>query len=171
MHITDTAYVHDKRHTSIRGKLMLSSFKSTVVACLVAAISLGAAAPAFAANEVQLTAGGSPLAGATLSSSSFDASATTPSGTESVRFYLDGTYLGKDTTLPYSWPITAASGSHELKVRVDGKTDYRAEAKFSVKTSTGSVPAPQPSTPPTTAPPVLLGSSKKLALPPSWKQR
>jgi hypothetical protein len=166
MHITDTAYVHDKRHTSIRGKLMLSSFKSTVVACLVAAISLGAAAPAFAANEVQLTAGGSPLAGATLSSSSFDASATTPSGTESVRFYLDGTYLGKDTTLPYSWPITAASGSHELKVRVDGKTDYRAEAKFSVKTSTGSVPAPQPSTPPTTAPPVTTPAPTSPVTPP-----
>jgi hypothetical protein len=137
---------------------MTLGYKTISAVGLVAALSLGMALPAAAAGEVQLTANGSALSGAKISGTSFTAAASTPAGTESVRFYVDGTYLGKDSSSPYSWPVSTTAGEHELKVRVDGKTDYRAEAKFSV-TGTATTPTPQPSTPVTTPVPTPAPST------------
>jgi len=116
-------------------------------------LSLSSALPAIAAVETSINVNGSVLSGATLNSSVFTVDASTPADTEDVRFYLDGTYLGKDSSAPYSWPVNTTAGNHELKIRVDGKTNSRAEAKFVVKAGSPVTPTPQPSTPPVVTPP------------------
>jgi hypothetical protein len=41
-------------------------------------------------------------------------------GVTSVRYVLDGRYLGKTSTPPFAWHIQAPAGEHELKARLDG---------------------------------------------------
>jgi hypothetical protein len=62
---------------------------------------------------------------------------------DGVKCLLDHVYLDEDTTAPYSWPITAAPGTHELEARWDvGGDRQEIEATFSVGARTR--PQPQP---------------------------
>jgi len=86
---------------------------STVRTITVTVMNVDTTAPA-----VSITA---PANGATVSGSAvtFSATASDAGGTQKVRFWVDGSYLGYDTSAPYAktWDTTTyANGAHTLKV-------------------------------------------------------
>lgn len=88
----------------------------------------------------------SPANGATLSGTvPFNATATDAGGVQKVRFWVDGTYLGFDSTAPYtrSWDTTALpNGKKTLKIQA-----LDLAGNSTVKTITATVINPD-STPP-----------------------
>jgi hypothetical protein len=74
--------------------------------------------PDVTAPTVSIT---SPSAGATVSGTiMIQATAADTQGLQKVRFYVDGVYLGYDTTAPYSKPwdsTTLPDGAHTIKAQ------------------------------------------------------
>jgi hypothetical protein len=118
----------------------------------VALLTMCAAAPAYAAGGESVTVGGKTL-DATSVSSSFTVDVAASSGVDEVTFVLDGEYLGKDKTAPYSWNVSTSEGSHKLRTRIeyaDTKTSITSE--FTVG-KTATTPPTAPVTPPVTPAP------------------
>jgi len=104
----------------------------------VAALTAVAVAPtaASAASEPSLSVGTTALDDSTRTSGDFTVTADAPEGL-AVKFKIDGEYLGKDDTAPYTWEISAGAGVHEIDARWDGGD---TTAEFEV-TAAGSAPA------------------------------
>lgn len=128
---------------------------------LIAAAVLVTASPLSAQAQTllpsQVTAGGSPLDGSVQKSGSFTLDVVAPAGV-TVKFKMDGVYLGQDSSAPYSWPISTGSGAHRVNVRWDDSAGRQsADVAFSVGTETtkpapAPAPAPAPSSTPTPSP-------------------
>lgn len=129
----------------------MSKFKKiTVVACVALAASILTPSTAFAAETPSLTVGGQMLNSSTVSNSGFVSTLSNPpAGTDEVTFILDGAYLGKDTTAPYTWNVTAETGSHTLKARSEGTTKVTTSADFRSQPSTTTPTTPSPTVTPT----------------------
>ncbi len=87
-----------------------------------------------------------PANGATVSGSSaaFTATATDAGGVSKVRFWVDGTYLGYDSTSPYAktWDTTAfANGPHTLKIEAfDNAANLTTQTVAVTVSNTDAVP-------------------------------
>jgi outer membrane biosynthesis protein TonB len=119
-----------------------------MVAAVTAVATSSFALPASAATPTVL-GDGSPLAGTVQSDGALTVSVDAPAGAK-VKFKLDGTYLGQDTTAPYSWPVTAGAGSHKLNVRWE--TPAGREESTVVFTVAEPAPAAAPAPAPVPAP-------------------
>ena len=97
-----------------------SAFAAGRIVCGAAALALLCSAPGAAsgASPAGLLGNGSALDGARVSSP-LTLRVAAP-GVSSVRYVLDGHYLGKTSTMPFSWRLTLPVGRHELKARLDG---------------------------------------------------
>lgn len=133
-------------------------------------MSLGAVNPAFAADQ-QINVNDSNLNDSSVSSSFTATVVSVPQGTETVKFILDGVYLGQDTTAPYTWNVSSlGAGSHRLKARSEGATDMYSTADFKVSTisptptpaPTSPAPTPAPTPTPTTGKTVNVSTSAQL---------
>jgi hypothetical protein len=125
-------------------------------AVLALGISAGIPVSAAAATPVDLTVGGGLLASSIQAGGTFTVSLATPS-TTGVKFKIDGTYLGEDKTVPYSWPVSADEGTHTIEARWEG-----GETRSSFSVSSGApvaAPAPAPAPAPTTTPAPTTGAS------------
>jgi hypothetical protein len=122
-----------------------------------------------------LSADGSPLNGTKRTGQTFTASVNAPDNV-TVKFKIDGTYLGQDNSSPYTWPVQAGPGTHRLEARWDAVDSPRVEATFEVlPAGAPSAPAPSPGASSTAAPPqpvapvpgpagtVVVGTSAELA--------
>jgi hypothetical protein len=134
-----------------------------------------ALAPSLVPGELAvptLTADGSPLNGSKRPGGTFTASVNAPASA-TVKFKMDGTYLGQDSSAPYTWPVQAGPGTHKLEARWDAEGGRRVEATFEVLSAGAAVPSP--SAPPTAVEPqptapapgvagtVVVASSAELA--------
>lgn len=121
---------HRPRRVAVTGAVTLAG----LLACAVPALAAGSAAGPV------ITVAGQALSGATVPLT-FTAAAADPAA-GSVKFLLDGVYLGVDEAAPFTWDVTTTAGGHTLKARsVDaaGKTLANTEAAF---TAAGTTPAP-----------------------------
>ncbi len=132
---------------AVRRRLRAMIVSAAVVLALVAAVPSTAQADSTGGGAVIL-AGDSPLDGSQ-QAAHFVATITPPAGVASVKFVLDGVYLGQSTAAPFQFAITAAPGAHHLAVHWDGASSARITAAFSVA---GSTPPPTKPTPPPVAP-------------------
>ena len=110
---------------------------SVGVAGILAAAALGLPAAARAMPLNTLSVNGQTLGSAALPSGAFIVMVGGPVGV-SVKFRMDGRYLGEDKVAPYSWPIVAGAGSHKLDARWDGGA---VESQFTVRAAVSSIPA------------------------------
>lgn len=124
-------------------KLSLLLSVAVAVSCLLVVPTVAQAATST------ITVDGKSLDNTT-QSSSFTVTANPTQAVEKAKFYVDSIYLGADEKAPYTFPIKASAGKHELQVRykaVSG-SDFRSEAHFTVSSTaseTGSAtPAPTP---------------------------
>jgi hypothetical protein len=132
---------------AVRRRLRAMIVSAAVVLALVAVVPSTAYADSTGGGAVIL-AGDSPLDGSQ-QPAHFVATITPPAGVASVKFVLDGVYLGQSTAAPFQFSITAAAGSHHLAVHWDGASSERLTASFTVA---GSTPPPTKPTPPPVAP-------------------
>lgn len=102
-----------------------SGASGTVVECGSTGAAKGmtnitCAAPVAAAPVPTAPAAAAPAAVtlATSTSGSVTASVTAPTGV-TVKFKVDGVYLGQDSSAPYSFTFTPTAGTHKLNVRWD----------------------------------------------------
>jgi hypothetical protein len=148
-----------------RQKLAILLGVATVTSCLLAAPATAQAASA------PITVDGKSLDNTT-QPSSFTVTANPAKAVEKAKFYVDSTYLGADATAPYTFPVKAGVGKHELQVRykaISG-SDFRSEAHFTVNSTSGTSgstpsPAPQPSNPaptPSTGAVINVSTSQQL---------
>ena len=87
---------------------------------------------AIAAPVSSISVSGAALAGST-QPLVFTVVANAPAGS-TVKFKLDGVYLGQDSTAPYSWPVTTTAGSHKLNARWDANgTTASFDAVFTAR--------------------------------------
>ena len=115
------------------------------VLALLAIISAFAPPGTATAGTPTLTVEGAPLAGSVMPGGTFTVTAGAPAGV-TVKFKMDGTYLGQDSSEPYTWPISTFAGSHRIEARWDlaGRRQTVA-AEFQVATQ--AAPPPSESTP------------------------
>lgn len=138
-------------------RLALGAMTATVVAGVVMAGAVPAAMGATTApTENDVTADGAVLSGSTQADGSFTLGVAAPAGV-TVKFKVDGEYLGQDGSAPYSWPVSTTPGSHKANVRWDEGGERREiTVPFTVASgSTGTTkptPAPAPAPTPTSAP-------------------
>ncbi|MCU1632316.1 MAG: hypothetical protein JWM61_968 [Micrococcaceae bacterium] len=134
--------------------LNLRSVHRAAVGVVVTAIALSSLASPASAAVITILGDGKNLADTVQQNGSFAASVQAPTGS-TVKFKLDGTYLGQDTKAPYTWPVTAGTGVHKLNARWDTSTGRQeATVNFSVGTTTPATvrPAAAPTPTPTSTP-------------------
>ncbi|WP_396645211.1 right-handed parallel beta-helix repeat-containing protein [Microbacterium sp.] len=134
-------------------KISIGAAARVAVAATVAIGTIATAPAASALSTADVTVDGAVLAGTTRASGVFDLAVRAPAGVK-VKFRLDGTYLGQDSTAPYTWPIRTTSGTHTLNVRWEDEAGrHETDATFTVAAAaTGAQPtAPKP-TPTASAP-------------------
>ncbi|MHA7287330.1 right-handed parallel beta-helix repeat-containing protein [Arthrobacter sp. MDT3-44] len=123
----------------------------TAAGAAIAAIAASAlATPALAAPTVlAVLADGAVLANSVQADGSFTATVNAAAGSI-VKFKLDGTYLGQDTTAPYSWPVTTGFGPHKLNARWEtpaGRQEVTVSFTVATRppvTTVAAVPQPAP---------------------------
>lgn len=135
-----------------------------IAAIVAAGASVAFPTAASALSAADVTADGHALAGTTLTDGAFELAVRAPEGVK-VKFKLDRTYLGQDSTVPYTWPVETTAGTHTINVRweeADGR--HETDVTFTVADSAdGSkvvappltptpTPTPTPPTPVPTAP-------------------
>jgi hypothetical protein len=137
--------------------------KAAVLASAALAVVLAVPGPAAALAVTDVTADGSSLAGTAQPDGSFTLGVNAPAGV-TVKFKIDGTYLGQDATAPYTWPIRTTSGSHSINVRWD---DSNGRSEVDVPFTVGATvpapspsPSPSPSTAPSVSPPPTLAGER-----------
>jgi Right handed beta helix region len=121
-------------------------------------LAVGASVPSTAqaastVTSAAIVAGGAPLDGSR-QPADFVVTVAPPAGVTSVKFVLDGVYLGQTSIAPYQFAIKTTPGSHALDVHWDGSASQRLSASFTVSGSTPPVAAPPVAAPPVAAPPV-----------------
>jgi len=135
-----------------------------------APVSPAPAPPAGPTDGRSLTIDGRPLEGAVVGSA---VTVTAPDlgGTVKAKFRLNGSYLGTDVTLPYTWRIDPGPGTHELDVRLYDETGEqgRVSARFSSSETAPApapapVPAPAPAPVPSPAPAPAPGSTRTVTV-------
>ena len=132
---------------------------------LAPAALLPLAGPAASASTTpSLTVGGLPLANATVRAGS-TVTAAVATGTRQVKWVLDGSYVGSDTTAPFTTALSVGSGAHRLRARAydAAGTEVRVEVPFTVGATTAPVPAPTPTPTSTGGTTVTVTSSTGLA--------
>ena len=108
------------------------------VACVTAVAALVLPAAATAAPLPTLSVNGQTLGSTALQSGAYIVMVNAPVGV-SVKFRMDGRYLGEDKAAPYSWPIVLGAGNHKLDARWEGGA---VESQFTVLAAVSSLPAP-----------------------------
>lgn len=103
------------------------------------------------AGSPTLTVEGTPLAGSVMPGGEFTVTAGAPAGV-TVKFKIDGTYLGQDSSAPYTWPISTSAGTHKIEARWDLAGRQTVAAEFQVAAQ-AAPPAPSPQPTPVPAPP------------------
>jgi len=133
-----------------------------LLATTAAAVVSIAPTAASGATAASLSVGSVALDASTRASGDFTVTASAPAG-EAVKFKIDGTYLGKDDSAPYSWPISAAAGDHEIEARWSGGD---TSAEFTVSAAGSAPAAPTAPTAPTApaAPAAGSGSAGTVAV-------
>ena len=104
----------------------------------VAVVAIAAPVAAVASPAYVLSVNGAPLGASSLHGSAVTVAVNAPTGV-SVKFKLDGTYLGQDSTAPYTWPIKPGPGSHRMEARWDHGGRQKIKTTFAVSAS--QVPA------------------------------
>lgn len=123
--------------TNKRPGISMLTLSAGLVGLLI--IAATAASPAAsAAIGPTLTVDGAPLAGSVQPDGDFTVTAGAPPGV-TVKFKIDGTYLGQDSSAPYTWPVTTAAGSHRTEARWDLNGRQSVAAEFQVASPTVSV--------------------------------
>lgn len=136
--------------TNTRPGISMLTLSAGLVGLLI--IAATAASPAAsAAIGPTLTVDGAPLAGSVQPDGDFTVTAGAPAGV-TVKFKIDGTYLGQDSSAPYTWPVTTAAGSHRIEARWDLNGRQSVAAEFQVASPSESAPAPSPSPSPAPEP-------------------
>ena len=108
----------------------------------VAAVAVSLIASPASAAPPTVRADGQALAGTVRGDGAFLASVEAPAGSK-VKFKVDGTYLGQDTTAPYAWPVAVGAGTHKLEVRWESPAGRQeSTVSFSVGTPRPAAPAP-----------------------------
>ncbi|MHA7218371.1 right-handed parallel beta-helix repeat-containing protein [Arthrobacter sp. MDT1-48-3] len=133
----------------------------TAAGAAIAAIAASVLALPAHAAPATVFADGAALVGTVQPDGSFTATVDAPAGS-TVKFKLDGTYLGQDRTAPYSWPVTTGAGTHKLNARWETPAGRQeATVSFSVAAAAQpvkpakpvvSTPAPKPAKPAAPAP-------------------
>lgn len=119
---------------------------------VLAMATMGIITPALAATQ-SITVNNASLEGAKTIPSSFTATVNNvPAGTNEVTFVLDGVYLGKDKTAPFTWNVSTTAGEHKLKARSEGGTKTISDAEFTVVKAGAAPVAPKPVPAPAPAP-------------------
>jgi hypothetical protein len=119
---------------------------ATALGVLASLLALPAL-PAAAADD-PVTANGAALAGSTQTSTSFTVEVAAPAGA-TVKFKLDGRYLGQVRSAPYTWLVTTTAGKHELNARWDSgaheyESDFTVTAAASPRPTVSASPTPVP---------------------------
>lgn len=118
----------------------------------------GQARPPGAATGPVLSADGSPLDGSSRAGGKFMAAVNAPDSA-TVKFKIDGTYLGQDNSSPHTWSVQTGPGSHTLEARWDEDGGGKVEATFEVLPAGPALPPDpalspaEPGGPSATAPP------------------
>lgn len=102
---------------------------------VAAAVVLAMPNAAIGADLDGIAVNGMPLNGSDQSSGSFTVVAAPQTGAETVKFVLDGVYLGQVKAAPYRWRISTTAGEHTLKVRWNGASANKVVANFTVGSS------------------------------------
>lgn len=132
---------------------MLRALARTTAGAVAAAVAASALAlPASAAPSSTVLADGAALAGTAQPDGTFTATVGAPAGS-TVKFKLDGTYLGQDSTAPYAWPVSAGPGAHKLNVRWEAPSGRQETTVTFTVAPTGAHPIVKPApTPPAPVP-------------------
>lgn len=95
-----------------------------------------------AADAPGLTSAGSPLAGATVRTGA--AVTATGAGTVQVKWVLDGTYVGADSTAPFTWTASGSTGPHVLRARLYDASGVQTRLQESFSLQSGDSPVTGP---------------------------
>ncbi|MHA7280286.1 right-handed parallel beta-helix repeat-containing protein [Arthrobacter sp. MDT2-2] len=140
----------------------------TAAGAAVAAIAaFFLAAPAVAATPPVL-ADGAVLANSVQADGVFSTTVAAAAGS-TVKFKLDGIYIGQDAKAPYTWPVTTGAGAHKLNARWEtpaGRQEvtvsFTVAARPPAKPTPVEAPAPAPA--PVPAPAGVVQVSTAAAL-------
>ena len=121
------------------------------VLALLAITSAFAPPGTATAGGPTLTVEGTPLAGSVMPGGEFTVTAGAPAGV-TVKFKIDGIYLGQDNSAPYTWPISTSAGAHKIEARWDLAGRQTVAAEFQMATRAAPSPEPSPSPSPTAGP-------------------
>lgn len=126
----------------------------------MAAVSLPSVAAAV--GNPELSVNGVPLAGSVQPDGDVTVTAGAPAGV-TVKFKMDGTYLGRDSSAPYTLPIRTGSGTHKVEARwdLDGRQTVAADFRVASGTEIPSAPIPAPA--PITAGAVTVFTAAELS--------
>lgn len=116
---------------------------------LTAVPSAQAASPA--ASVPELTVDGLTLRNSSQPNGKFTVAVNAPLGA-TVKFKMDGNYLGQDKSWPYHWIVDAGPGNHKLEARWDLNGQQKTEAPFAVGAAPAPATAPAPAIAPAPAP-------------------
>lgn len=119
--------------------------RAAAVVLVIGLSAFASPATAIAAPLPALSVGGKPLGTAPLPSGAVSVSVNAPVGV-SVKFKLDGRYLGEDPAWPFSWPITAGPGEHKMEARWDSRGRQEIKTTFTVGPA-ASAPPTKPAQP------------------------
>ncbi|MHA7180708.1 right-handed parallel beta-helix repeat-containing protein [Arthrobacter sp. MDB2-24] len=146
-----------------------SPMPSTVGARTAAGAALAAiaasllAAPAVAATPTVL-ADGAVLANSVQADGVFSATVDAAAGS-TVKFKLDGAYIGQDAKAPYTWPVTTGAGAHKLDARWETPTGRQeVTVSFTVAARLAAGPTPVKAPAPAPAPAGVVQVSTAAAL-------
>ncbi len=117
---------------------------------------------AAAATSPGLSVEGAPLAGSVQPAGDFIVTAGAPAGV-TVKFKMDGTYLGQDSSPPYTWPIRTGAGTHKVEARWDLDGRQTVAAEFRVASETEVSPAPELPPAPIAAGAVTVSTAAELS--------
>jgi hypothetical protein len=126
----------DQPGSAITGWVRRASLAGLLALLLAAPCAASAAAPA------RLLGGAGALDGAKVGTPLTVRVAG--GGVTSVRYVLDGHYLGKTSTAPFTWRIATTAGEHELKARLDGAPGSLTATFTVARGVVASVPAAPP---------------------------
>ena len=113
---------------------------SVGVACILAVAALGPPAAAEAAPLNTMSVNGQTLGSTALQRGAFIVTVDAPVGV-TVKFKMDGQYLGEDRAAPYSWPIVTGAGDHKISARWELNGRQEVGTAFVVAAAPVAAPA------------------------------
>jgi hypothetical protein len=127
--------------------MVRTAVTTAVAAAAVTSLPLPASALVPVPADVRVD--GAALTGSTQADGDFTVTVAAPAGVK-VKFKLDGTYIGQDSSAPYTLPVSTSAGRHSMNVRWD-EADGRHEIDVPF-TVAGWAPSPVASPTPTATP-------------------